>query len=145
MKEISTRKTGEGDFEFTYKVKKAALYVDIVGTFGPWNEVWQLREHQKDFSSGLLEVVTADGVDAGYIYIRRTEKVVYLVDICILPQHQGNGIGTHRIKNLLSEAKAHNIPVELGVSKINHSALKLYKSLGFNQIGVTLTHILMHS
>ena len=143
MREIFTRKATETDLDFTYYVKKAALHDYIEKTYGPWKEEWQWEEHKKDFSTGLFEIITADGADAGFTHIRRTEKAIYLVAICILPEHQGKGVGKFLIKKLICEAKALNIPVELGVFKINHSALKLYTTLGFKQISDTPTHILM--
>jgi len=145
MKNLSTRKSGEKDFALTYELKKAALKDYIVQVYGPWDEAWQLEEHRKDFSSGQFEIIEADGLDVGYLWVHRTDKAIYLVDICVFPEHQGMGIGSRLIEKLLLEAKVRHLPVELGVFKVNHSALELYKKLGFNQISETLTHILMRS
>lgn len=143
MKKLSTRKASEKDFDWTYEIKKATLQDYIVQAFGPWDEAWQLEEHHKDFSSGQFEIIEADGVDAGYLWIRRTAKIIYLVDICVSPAYQGKGIGSQIIKNMLLETKALKLPVELGVFKGNRSALKLYTKLGFSTISETQTHILM--
>lgn len=143
MKRISTRKSNEKDFDWTFELKKAALKDYIVQTFGPWNEVWQLQEHRKDFSSGQFEIIKVDGIDAGYLWVRRTDKAIYLIDICVAPEWQGQGIGSKMIEKLLLEAKALQLPVELGVFKVNHSALKLYEKPGFSRISETQTHILM--
>ncbi len=142
---ITTRRSVEKDFELTFEIKKSALKDYIIQAFGPWKEDRQLAEHRKDFSSGQFEIIEADGVGAGYLWVRRTDKAIYLVDICVSPEYQGNGIGSRIIGKLLSEAKARRLPVELGVFKVNHSALKLYKKLGFNQTSETQTHILMRS
>lgn len=143
MKTVILRKASETDFDHTFEIKKAALKDYIVTTFGPWNEDWQLAEHRKDFSSGQLNVIVADGMDVGYVWIKRTDETLYLVDLCVLPKHQGAGIGTTVIEKLLLDAKDCHLPVELGVFKSNHSALKLYARLGFKQISETPTHILM--
>jgi len=145
MKRISTRKASEKDFNWTFGLKKAALKDYIVQTFGLWNEAWQLQEHRKDFSSYQFEIIEADGASAGYLWVRRTDKSIYLVDIYVAPEYQGKGIGSQIIEKLFLEAKARQLPVELGVFKVNHSALKLYEKLGFNQISETQTHILMRS
>ncbi|OGR62064.1 MAG: hypothetical protein A2X30_01390 [Elusimicrobia bacterium GWB2_63_16] len=143
MKTVVLRKSCEADLSLTFEIKKAALKDYIVATFGPWNEAWQLDEHRKDFSSGQFDVIVADGIDVGYVWIKRTDSSLYLVDVCVLPKHQGSGIGTGIIEKLLSEARTQHLPVELGVFKSNHSALKLYRRLGFKQISETPTHILM--
>lgn len=143
MKTVILRKACETDINLTFEIKKAALKDYIVSTFGPWDEAWQLDEHQKDFSSGELEVIEADGIDVGYVWIKRTGSSLHLVDICVFPKHQGAGIGTGIVKKLLTEARTQHIHVELGVFKSNHSALKLYTRLGFKQTSETSTHILM--
>lgn len=131
------------DFDLTFEIKKATLKDHISATFGPWDEAWQLAEHRKDFSSGQFEVIVADGMDVGYAWIKHTDKGLYLVDICVFPKHQGTGIGTEIIERLLNEAQSSHLPVELGVFKSNHSAIRLYTRLGFKQISETPTHILM--
>lgn len=143
MTNMSTRKSEEKDFELTFGIKKAALKGYIVQAFGSWNEDWQLAAHRKDFSSGQFEIIEAAGVAAGYLWARRTDKTIYLVDICLSPEYQGMGIGSGLMEKLLSEARVRHLPVELGVFKVNHSALKLYEKLGFSRISETQTHILM--
>ena len=143
MKSVVLRKASMTDLDLTFEIKKAALKDHISATFGPWDEAWQLAEHRKDFSSGQLEVIVADGMDVGYAWIKRTPKSLYLVDICVFPEHQGTGIGTEIIGRLLTEAKNSHLPVELGVFKSNHAAIRLYTRLGFEQISETPTHILM--
>ena len=143
MKTVILRKACETDINLTFEIKKAALKDCIVTTFGPWDENWQSSEHRKDFSSGELEVIEVDGIDVGYVWIKRTGSSLHLVDICILPKYQGSGIGSGIVEKLLSEARTQHIPVELGVFKSNRSALKLYTRLGFKQTSETPTHILM--
>ena len=142
---ISTRKAVEADFEFTLCAKEAGYRRHIEAIWGKWDAAWQRAEHKKDFDTGLLEIITYNGLDAGYLYVRRTGKAINLPDITILPEYQGKGIGTYLIKVILAEARSKNIPVELGAFKINLSAIKLYKSLGFKQVSETTTHVLMCS
>ncbi len=131
---ISTRKALEADFEFTYRAKERGYRANIEKIWGKWDDAWQRAEHRKDFSAGQLEVVTYDNADAGYIYVCRYPDHIQLADIAILPEFRNKGIGTHLIKQLLSEARSRGIPMGLGVFKINPSALRLYKSLGFVQV-----------
>lgn len=142
---ISTRKALEADFEFTYCAKELGYRANIEKIWGKWDDAWQRGEHRKDFDAGLLEVVTYGGVNAGYIYICRYPDHIQLADIAILPEFQNKGIGTNLIKQLLTEARSRGIPMGLGVFKINPSALRLYRSLGFVQVSEDAIFIKMRA
>lgn len=133
-KTVSTRKAAEADSEFIYRAKERAYRAHIEKIWGKWDDAWQRAEHKKDFDTGLLEVITCDGADAGYIFVRRCETHIQLADIAILPEFQGKGIGTFLIKKLLAEARGRGLPMGLGVFKINQGAQKLYRSLGFERV-----------
>lgn len=134
MNSISTRKAAEADFEFIYRAKERAYRANIEKIWGKWDDAWQRAEHKKDFDTGLLEVITCDGADAGYIFVCRCDTHIQLADIAILPEFQGRGVGTFLIKKLLSEARGRGLPMGLGVFKINLGAQKLYKALGFEMV-----------
>lgn len=132
--QIATRKAAEADFEFIYRAKERAYRGNIEKIWGKWDDVWQRAELRKDFDTGLLEVITCGGTNAGYVFVCRYDTHVQLADIAILPEYQGKGIGTHLIKALLAEARGRGLPMGLGVFKINPGAQKLYNSLGFVQV-----------
>lgn len=131
---IATRKAAEADFEFIYRAKERAYRANIEKIWGKWDDAWQRAELRKDFATGLLEVISCGGADAGYIYVCRYDTHVQLADIALLPEYQGKGIGTHLVKALLAEARGRGLPMGLGVFKVNPGAQKLYKSLGFVQV-----------
>lgn len=132
--QIATRKAAEADFEFIYCAKERAYRGNIEKIWGKWDDAWQRAELRKDFATGLLEVISCGGADAGYIYVCRYDTHLQLADIALLPEYQGKGIGTHLVKALLAEARGRGLPMGLGVFKINPGAQKLYKSLGFVQV-----------
>lgn len=134
IKVVSTRKAGDADFEFIFRAKERAYRANIEKIWGKWDDAWQRAEHKKDFDTGLLEVITCDGADAGYIFVIRYETHIQLADIAILPEFQGKGIGTVLIKRLQAEARGRGLPMGLGVFKINLGAQKLYRSLGFERV-----------
>lgn len=141
--QVSTRKALETDLEFIFSAKEGGCRPHIEAVHGKWDEAWQRMEHRHDMDSGSLEVITCHGQDAGYIYVLRHGDMLNLCDICLLPEYQGKGIGTSLIKALQAEARAGNMPLELGSFKINLSAIKLYTSLGFVKTSESPTHIRM--
>lgn len=61
----------------------------------------------------------------------------------LLPQFQGQGIGTELLVRQLDEARQLGLPVRLGVLRESRARNKLYERLGFAICGETETHYLM--
>lgn len=79
---------------------------------------------------GRFDVVEVDGVDAGRIYVDRRPTDIRLVDITLLPEFRGRGVGGHLVTRLTDEAGATGRTVSLHV-EIHHRAAALYARLGF--------------
>lgn len=71
---------------------------------------------------------------AGRILISRSGQAVILVDLTLLPEHRGKGIGTALLQDLQREAAELGKPLRLSVLKTN-PARRLYARLGFTQTG----------
>ncbi len=69
---------------------------------------------------------------AGRMLIAENEHAITLVDIALLPEYRGSGVGTQLLQNLLTRAVNAGKPVKLQVFKTN-PALHLYERLGFKQ------------
>src|SRR5262249_17461012 len=54
-------------------------------------------EHYKDAERSIIEV---DGAVAGRFYVQRWDDEIRLVDIALLPEYRGRGIGTALLKRL---------------------------------------------
>lgn len=80
-------------------------------------------------------VIRSGSVRVGRLRVVRTTDRIFLAGIQILPNHQGQGIGTTVITRLLSEAARTKVPVELKVAKDNPDAERLYTRLGFRRDG----------
>jgi ribosomal protein S18 acetylase RimI-like enzyme len=84
-------------------------------------------EHYADAS---FDVVVVDGEPAGRLYVHRGERELRIVDIALLPEYRGSGVGTSLLGNLLAEADAAGKSVTIHVERLN-PALRLYERLGF--------------
>ncbi len=87
-------------------------------------------------------MLLADGVPAGIVIVARGRSEIRLVDIALLPEHRGCGLGTLAILGLISEAGAHLIPLRLSVHQGN-PAMHLYQRLGFSVISADSVYIEM--
>ena len=85
----------------------------------------------QDFCS--IRIITLAGADVGMIKVRREADTWHLVQIQLLPRHQGQGIGRRVVSDLVEDAQQKSAAVELSVLKIN-PAKRLYDSLGFRVI-----------
>ena len=78
----------------------------------------------------------------GRMLIQEHDHEFVLVDIAILPEHRGAGIGSHLLQQLLDRAARVDKPVRLQVFKTN-PAQRLYARLGFAEVGEQSMYIEM--
>lgn len=81
------------------------------------------------------QVIQADGQDAGRVVVKTLPHEVRLVEIMVLPELQGKGIGTAVIREIQASAMDAAKPVRLRVNQTNHAAIRLYERLNFRIIG----------
>jgi len=91
----------------------------------------QDRWYRVQYPQATFDVVVVDGEPAGRLYVNRGEAEVRIVDIALLPDHRGRGIGGSLLRTLLAEADAGGKSVTIHVERLN-PALRLYESLGFS-------------
>ena len=90
----------------------------------------QRQSYRLQFEDADHQIVVAAGQPIGRMMVARGEDEYRLIDISLLPQYRGTGIGTQILRGLLCEASDARRPVRLSVTKINPAA-RLYARLGF--------------
>ena len=85
------------------------------------------REH---YAQASFDVILVDGEPAGRLYVHRGPSENRIVDIALLPEHRGNGVGSSLLRDLIAEADAAGKSVTIHVERVN-PALRLYERLGF--------------
>lgn len=71
----------------------------------------------------------------GRFYLQRTAPDHLLVDITLLPEHRGCGIGRALIAAAQDDARQHGRGMQLHVLRHNAAARRLYERLGFTVTG----------
>lgn len=102
----------------------------------------QHRWYQENYEGAEFLVILRDAVPAGRLYIVRWEKEIRLVDIALLPEHRGGGVGSAILRGILAEGRAAGKPVTIHVERFN-PALRLYERLGFVPIEERGPYLLM--
>jgi ribosomal protein S18 acetylase RimI-like enzyme len=101
------------------------------------------REHYDDYYPTCeFLVIEIEGKPAGRLYIDRREKLIEIIDIVLLPEFRGRGIGRMLIQEILDEGNATSRPVRIYVENFN-PARHLYDRLGFQHIDTNGVYHLM--
>ena len=85
------------------------------------------------YPNAEFQVILRGREPIGRLYVDRGDVEIRLIDIALIPEFQGNGIGTGLLKALLAEAHRSDLPLRLHVDKAN-TAIRLYRRLGFREI-----------
>lgn len=94
----------------------------------------QERAYRTARPAALFAVVLIDGEPAGRLYVERSPAEIGVLDIALLPEHRGRGIGTELLLGLIGEARESGRRVTLSVLRSN-PARALYERLGFTVTG----------
>src|SRR5215211_5883167 len=97
------------------------------------------REH---YDGASFDVIEVDGEPAGRLYVARWEDEIRIMDIALLPEQRGAGIGTRLLRDLLDEGRRTGKRVSIHVEKHNR-ALRLYERLGFAPVADRGVYLLL--
>ena len=143
MKNYEFRKITEEDYEYIYQLKKNAYKVYVEANWGAWIEEDQ-RKYFKNFIEAYKDntyIIVKDGEDVGFYNGEMLENGNYEVgNICIDEKHQGQGLGTKILNDILEKYKDYDI--EIQYFKQNRVGA-LYARLGFVPNGETKFHYQM--
>ena len=90
----------------------------------------QDRHYRAYYDGAEYLVVLRDGEPAGRLYLARWPGEIRVMDIALLPEHRGAGIGGRLLADVLAEGDAAGKRVSIHVER-NNPALRLYARLGF--------------
>jgi ribosomal protein S18 acetylase RimI-like enzyme len=102
----------------------------------------QRQHYEIAFPDADHKIILCDDRPAGRILVFRSAHEIRLVDIALLPENRGAGIGASLIQELMLEAQAADKPLVLHVEKQNRAA-RLYERLGFSTTADTGGHYRM--
>ena len=94
----------------------------------------QHRFYHDNYNDTRWDVILVDGEPAGRLYVSRWPEQIRVVDIALVPEFRGRGIGTGLLEELIAEGAASDRPLRIHV-EVNNPAMTLYRRLGFTPIG----------
>ena len=103
----------------------------------------QRSYYLSQYASAAFDVLEAQGVPAGRLYLDRQADTLLIVDIAMLPEWCGRGIGTALLEAMFAEARLSGKGVTISVEKFN-PAQRLYRRLGFREYAEDDVYWFMH-
>ena len=94
---------------------------------------FQQQQYQDGYPDATDNIILLHQEPIGRMFVHESDRVVTLVDIALLPEYRGRGLGKHLLDDLLTHAASAKKPVRLHVLKTN-PARKLYQRLGFQAV-----------
>lgn len=102
----------------------------------------QSAHYRENYPGASLQIIEHDGVSIGRLYTAHWEREIRIMDIALLPEHRGSGIGTRLLRDLQGEARSAGKSLTIHVERFN-PALRLYERLGFQQMEDKGVYLLM--
>lgn len=140
--ELSLKPSDATDESFLWRLHQLAYQEVVTSQFGSWDPIDQRMRFEEKLKTLAFSIVVADGVAIGALASTRSDGVLTLMELLVLPAEQNKGIGTSIIRRLQEEASSQRVPVMLQVLHLNR-ARTLYERLGFRVYEVTETHYRM--
>ena len=90
----------------------------------------QSQHYVENYVGAAFQVILQNGQPAGRLYVHQRENEIRIMDIALLPEFRGQGIGATLLHDILAQGKNLNLPVTIHVEQFN-PAMRLYQRLGF--------------
>ena len=139
---VSLRPAAADDEEFLVKVYASTRADELARV--PWTEAQSAAFVRMQFDAQQLhyrthnpaathDVILLDGLPVGRLYVARRRDEIRILDITILPEHRGAGVGTALVRDLMDEAERAGLPLNIYVESYNRSR-GLFERLGFGKV-----------
>jgi ribosomal protein S18 acetylase RimI-like enzyme len=92
----------------------------------------QYRYYRENYDGATYQIVLADEQPVGRLFVARWPDEIRVMDIALLTEYRGAGVGTRVMRELCDEADAIGTPIGIHVEKQN-AARRLYARLGFEE------------
>jgi ribosomal protein S18 acetylase RimI-like enzyme len=136
---LSFRQVSETDRPFLFRLYASTRAEELAAV--PWPQEQKLSflqmqahaqhtDYRRNYADADWLVIVRAGEDIGRLYLHRRKRAHHIIDIAFLPEHRGKGYGGALTADLLDEAAAAGMPMDIHVEKYN-PAMRLYRRLGF--------------
>ena len=138
---VALRQKSEQDTEFLFSVYASTRTEELaqVGWDDRQKERFlrmqfeaQRQCYESNYPGAEFQIILVAGRAAGRLYVHRRPKEIRIMDIAVLPEFRGGGVGSGLLKDILAEGQRTGRSVSIHVEVFN-PALRLYERLGFRR------------
>jgi GNAT superfamily N-acetyltransferase len=130
------------DIDFAFEVKRKALGPYIISRWG-WDENIQRKIHETKWVQRPWYIVELDSESIGTVAITRAPDHIQFGEFYLLPDYQGQGIGSEILSNVITESEVKQLPIRLEYLKWNPVG-SLYARQGFRIVSENDTHYFLN-
>jgi ribosomal protein S18 acetylase RimI-like enzyme len=145
------RPAGPADAEVLYRIYASTREAELAVV--PWDPAAkeaflrlqfaaQDSSYHATFPGASYDLIVSGAGVLGRLYVDRGETAWLVIDVALLPEYRGQGIGTRLLTEVLAQACAAGKPVRLHVEQFN-PARRLYDRLGFHQVADQGVYLLL--
>lgn len=142
VRQVTLRPATDDDRDFLYRVYASTREPELA-TMG-WSteqKRWFLdmqfgaqdKSYRENHPGAEFLVADISGVPAGRLYLCRNDTELRIMDIALLPEYRGQGIGNSILRDLITDGNCQQLAISLHVEKEN-PALNWYRRLGFRAV-----------
>jgi ribosomal protein S18 acetylase RimI-like enzyme len=110
--------------------------------FCQWQFESQSAHYAEQYAQADFLIIEQGETPVGRLYIDRGPMEIEIVDIALLPQYRGTGLGAGLLRDILREGEESGKPVTIYVEHFN-PARHLYDRLGFQHVDTNGVYHLM--
>jgi ribosomal protein S18 acetylase RimI-like enzyme len=136
---VTTRPATADDVDFLCDAFLGSLRDAITATRGRWDAQREREQFLSQLHLPGTRLIDCEGRAVGFLTVLPVEGTLDLHTLCIVPEHQGQGIGAHVMRALVAEAGRRAI--RLSVLKTNPRARAFYERLGFTVARIAPHHL----
>jgi GNAT superfamily N-acetyltransferase len=104
----------------------------------------QDRHYREHYPTASFDVIELEGIPAGRLYVDRWVDEIRIMELSLLPEHRGAGIGTRLLRSILDEASHDGKRTSVHVEQHN-PARRLYERLGFVPVAEHGVYLLLEA
>lgn len=132
----------DGDLPFVAELYASTRREEVAQTGWPeeMREAFLRQQHEAQHSHYSIHygdaewlIVERGGEAIGRLYVREEPERLHIIDISLVPESRGQGIGGAMLRDLLDQARELGKQVSIHVEKFN-PARRLYERLGFELV-----------
>lgn len=93
----------------------------------------QSADYRRRYPNGNHDIILLGEKPIGRLYVGRSDAEIRILDVTILPDHRGAGLGSYLLGQLLDEARESSRRIQIYLDN-DSPAVRLFERLGFVRI-----------